>query len=228
MNKSLPSQPEPPLRKDDHWPPTQPPDDSPAYYRRSPPPPKDYSLLSTIWLLFLAAFFGLAITALAFRSYAVDGASMENTLQNNDRVIIDKIPRTLARATHHPYIPHRGDIIIFSQFGFFDNSGPATKQLIKRVVGLPSERVVIKDGRLRIYNSQQTGGFEPDHSGFYRIDSQSTPGNVDLVVPAGSVFVCGDNRANSTDSRFFGPVSSAQIVGKLVLRFWPLDQSKGF
>ncbi len=191
-------------------------------------PPQEHNLFNTLWLIFMAVVIGLGITAFGFRSYDVDGASMENTLQNNDRVIIDKIPRSIARLTHHPYLPHRGDIIIFSQFGFFDNSGPGSRQLIKRVIGLPGEQVVVKDGQVSVINTAHPNGFNPDTSGLYHIDAKSTPGNVKVTVLPGSVFVLGDNRANSTDSRFFGLVKAEQIVGKLVLRFWPLSQSKGF
>lgn len=231
----MPNPPEPPLRETPprptpaergslipHHHPLSPQHARPSQPRRLP------GILSTIWLLFMAAAIGLGITFLGFRSYEVEGASMETTLMNTDRVIIDKLPRTLARLTKHPYVPPRGEIIIFSQFGFFDNSGPGNKQLIKRVVALPGERVEIKNGKLTVFNSDQPSGFEPDKSGLYPFKDQATPGNVSLTVPASSVFVIGDNRANSTDSRTFGAIKAEQIVGRLSIRFWPIDQAKHF
>jgi signal peptidase I len=95
-------------------------------------------------------------------------------------------------------------------------------------VGLPGERVVIKDGSLSVYNQAHPGGYEPDKTGLYHIDTSSTPGNVDITLKADEIFVSGDNRANSEDSRYFGPVKVEQIVGKLSLRFLPLNKAQRF
>lgn len=157
----------------------------------------------------------------------VDGQSMESTLQNGDRLIIDKVPRSLAKVTGHAYIPRRGDIVVFNQSGLSLGSD-SEKQLIKRVVGLPGERVVIKDGSLSVYNQAHPGGYEPDKTGLYHIDASSTPGNVDITLRVNEIFVSGDNRANSEDSRYFGPVKAEQIVGKLSLRILPLSKAQRF
>lgn len=201
-----------------------------------PDPPKNHpktskswhSAVSTILLFLLAPLIALSITAFAFQSYQVDGQSMETTLQNNDRLIVDKIPRSLARITHHPYIPKRGDIIIFNQAGLFNIVGAQEKQLIKRVIGLPGDRVVVKDGAITIYNAAHPGGFNPDKTGLYRISAPMTPGNSDYSLKSDEIFVCGDNRGNSEDSRIFGPVNVSQIVGKLSFRIFPLDKARRF
>lgn len=172
----------------------------------------------------IAYFF---IQGFLIRTYLVDGQSMESSLQNGDRLVIDKIPRSLAKLTGHAYIPHRGDIIIFNQSGLSFGSN-AEKQLIKRVVGLPGERVVVTNGSLRIYNQAQSGGFEPDKTGLYHIDAPATVGNVDITLGEREIFVCGDNRSNSEDSRYFGPVKVDKIVGKLWLRFLPLSKTQQF
>lgn len=185
------------------------------------------SVVSTILLFLLAPILALSITAFAFQSYQVDGESMETTLQNNDRLIVDKIPRTIARVTGHPYVPHRGDIIIFNQAGLFD-SPTGEKQLIKRVVGLPGERVFIKDGFITIYNNANPGGFNPDKAGLYNITASITSGNANITLQKNEVFVCGDNRPNSEDSRAFGPVNVNNIVGKLVMRILPIGKSERF
>jgi signal peptidase I len=182
------------------------------------------SVISTLLLFLLAPVIALSVAAFIIQSYQVDGESMEKTLQDHDRLIVDKLPRTIARITGHGYIPHRGDIIIFNQAGLPDAGLSQEKQLIKRVVALPGERIVIKDGGITVYNNQHPSGFNPDKQSGYEIDAPLTPGNVELIVPPGEVFVCGDNRTNSEDSRFFGPVSSENIVGKLVLRLLPLDK----
>ena len=180
------------------------------------------------------ALFVAGVVALYFfmstfviRSYVVEGQSMANTLRNGDRLLINKVPRTLARLTGNNYIPQRGDIVIFNQSGLFGGSN-SQKQLVKRVVGLPGERVVVKNGSLIIYSQDYPGGFEPDKTGLYSIAVTTTPGDVDITLNAGEIFVCGDNRNNSEDSRYFGPLSAEQIVGKLTLRFLPLNKAQRF
>lgn len=176
---------------------------------------------------FLAAVLVVVFSTLfVFQSYRVDGQSMDNTLQNDDRLIINKLPRTLARITGHPYIPHRGDIIVFSEPGLSVRGG--SEQLIKRVIGLPGERIVIKNNQLTIFNQSNPDGFNPDLLGLWNLDNPTTIGEVDITLSPGYVFVCGDNRTNSTDSRIFGPVAANQIVGKLVMRVLPLGDTRIF
>lgn len=195
-------------------------------------PKRDFSglrsIFSTILLLAIAPLIAFAITAFALQSYQVDGESMETTLQNSDRLIVDKVPRTIARITGHPYIPHRGDIIIFNQANLPDTSFGETKQLIKRVIGLPGERVVVKDGKITIYNRDNLNGFNPDTSDGYVIKNVPTAGDIDVTLKADQIFVCGDNRPNSEDSRYFGPINANDIVGKLVLRLLPINKTKTF
>jgi signal peptidase I len=151
---------------------------------------------------------------------------METTLQDHDRLIVDKIPRTWARLTHHEYVPKRGDIIVFNQSGLPDVY--YQKQLIKRVIGLPGERVVINNGSITIFNRDHPAGFNPDSSGLYHIAAASTEGNIDVSLQSNEIFVCGDNRDNSEDSRYFGPVNVSTIVGKLVVRILPINNTKTF
>ncbi len=184
--------------------------------------------ISSDWLstlLFIAAVAAtyFLIQGFLIRTYQVDGQSMETTLQNGDRLIIDKVPRTLSRITKRAYIPHRGDIIVFNLPGINFGTGD-DKQLIKRVVGLPGERVVVKNGSLTIYGPGQSGGFEPDKIGLYHINAPATAGDVDITLGSDEIFVCGDNRSNSEDSRYFGPIKASQVVGKLSLRLMPLNK----
>ena len=105
------------------------------------------SALSTIAILLIAPLLALTITAYIFQSYEVDGPSMQSTLQNRDRLIIWKVSRTWSRLTHHDYIPKRGDVIVFIKRGLYENNSTKEKQLIKRVIALPGERVTVKDGK---------------------------------------------------------------------------------
>ena len=154
---------------------------------------------------------------------------METTLENHDRLLVLKLPRTIARITHHSYIPHRGDIIIFSTTAVSDGTGDGgSKQLIKRVIGLPGDRVVVQDGNITIYNKEHPGGFNPDKTMPYGSVITTTTGNVDVTIGAKEVFVCGDNRTNSLDSRVIGTVPSKDIVGKLIFRIYPLHDAQVF
>lgn len=197
------------------------------------PPPDDddrhkswRSVLSTIALFASAFLIAILLNTFVIQSYQVDGQSMEPTLQNDDRLIVNKIPRTISRIDGHQYVPRRGDIIIFNQVGLPGFVGQ--KQLIKRVIGLPGNRVVVADGRITIYDPSHPDGFNPDTSGDYRISAPTTVGNVDVTLQSNELFVCGDNRSNSEDSRYFGPIRTDAVIAKLVLRILPVNQVQSF
>jgi signal peptidase I len=185
-------------------------------------------ILSTVLLLAIAPLIAFGITSYAIQSYQVDGESMETTLQNGDRLIVDKAPRTISRVSGHTYIPHRGDIIIFNQANLPDTSFGESKQLIKRVIGLPGEHVVVKNGKVAVYNDAHPDGFNPDTETGYKITATITPGEADVVLGEDQLFVCGDNRPNSEDSRYFGPINANDIVGKLSLRLLPANKAQRF
>ncbi len=184
------------------------------------------SILSTVAIIIFAPLVAFSLTAFVFQSYEVDGPSMETTLQHQDRLIVYKLPRTIARINGNKYIPHRGDIIIFNTFEL----GNEKKQLIKRVIGLPGERITVKDGTVTVFNKQHPTGFEPDATMPYGKVIVTTPSEkeIDITVPKDMVFVMGDNRANSLDSRNLGPIPAQDIVGKLSMRLFPLSQAKKF
>ncbi len=182
------------------------------------------SILFTIIILILAPIVAIMLTKFAFQSYEVDGPSMQTTLENHDRLIVWKVPKTIASLSGKHYIPGRGDIIVFDRHDAGSLGGD--RQLIKRVIALPGERVVVKQGKVTVYNKSNPGGINPD-TGHPGIDKE-TQGSVDLTVPEGQVFVMGDNRDNSLDSRIFGPVDSSNIVGRLSLRIFPFNKAKSF
>lgn len=186
------------------------------------------SFISAIALLGAALVIAFSIAAFVVQSYQVDGESMESTLQHNDRLIVNKVPRTLARITQNPYIPARGDIIVFNQNGIFDVHAGTKKQLIKRVVGLPGERIVVDNGSITVYNNLRPNGFDPDAEGGYEIKRTESSGKMDITLESDEIFVAGDNRPNSEDSRYFGAVNVDNIVGKLILRILPIDKIKSF
>lgn len=212
------------------------PQHNPHPHLESPtPPPKPSgrwhdakSALSTVLVLLIAPLLAFLLSSFVFQSYQVDGPSMETTLNNNDRLIVWKTPRTWARITHHQYIPNRGDIVVFADPDLGDFGQDPGKQLIKRVIALPGERVVVKDGVVTVFNKENPQGFRPDDTLPYGDVIKSTSGERDLVVPKGHIYVLGDHRDNSLDSRAFGPVDADNIVGKLALRVLPAGDMKRF
>ncbi len=196
-----------------------------------PKPPKQKSgrrdLISTIAIIIIAPVIALLLTAFVFQSYEVDGESMETTLQNKDRLIVIKVAKTWSRVTGHTHIPARYDIIVFNlsevSEGSIDN-----KQLIKRVIGLPGDRVVVSGGTVTVYNDENPQGLAVDQAGPQAGIIDQTSGEVNQKVGPGEIFVMGDNRDNSLDSRSFGAVKAEDIVGRLALRILPFKQHEAF
>lgn len=186
------------------------------------------SIISTIAVLIAAPLIAIFITSFVFQSYEVDGPSMETTLYDNDRLIVLKLPRSIARVTKKTYMPGRGDIVIFNREGTFDPAVQHEKQLIKRVIALPGERVVVDEGKVTVFNKEHPDGYNPDANEDYSEAVTYTPGKVDITVPENEIFVVGDNRSNSLDSRSFGSIPAEDVVGKLVLRLLPINSARGF
>jgi len=180
-------------------------------------------VISTVLMFCVAIAIAFLLTTYVFQQYEVDGPSMQTTLYNQNRLIVVKYMRSWSRITGHPYIPQRGNIIIFNENGLYNADGLPEKTLVKRVIGLPGDRVVIAKGVVTIYNKQSPKGFDPDKTMSYGKVIPYTSGNLNIVLPKNYIYVMGDNRTDSLDSRVFGPVNVNQIIGKLVLRIYPFS-----
>lgn len=203
----------------------------------------------------------LLLNAYVFRSYNVVGSSMEKTLLNDDRVIVNRLAVSLDHFMGKEYVPERGQIIVFAnedevkekemRQAQADEKGVDVSEIpklttceapsavtdqyiIKRVIAFPGERVVVKDGKMTVYNDEHPDGFNYDE--IWRKSDTDGPkvnvsGEVDMVVPEGEIFVSGDNRegSHSFDSRNgLGTVPYCRIVGAVGLRIFPLNRFRIF
>ncbi|MFH1661690.1 MAG: signal peptidase I [Candidatus Falkowbacteria bacterium] len=143
--------------------------------------------------------------------FYVKGASMEPNFYDHEYLIIDEISYRFDE-------PKRGDIIVFRY--------PRDPQeyFIKRIVGLPGERVQVKEGGVYIYNQDNPDGVKLDED--YLSPGVKTYGlNEEIIsLSEDNYYVFGDNRSSSKDSRSFGPVDKSFIIGRVLLRGWPFDR----
>lgn len=154
-----------------------------------------------------------------FQAWYVDGQSMEPTFSNGDYLIVSKWETSFKKLTGQAQniSIKRGDVVIFNPQGYASEIF-----FIKRAIALPGERVVVKDGYIRIYNAEHPNGFilnEP-YTGNIRLE-----GDVDRTVEPGYLFVVGDNRNPnaSHDSRAIGPIQMDHIIGTANLRLLPVS-----
>jgi signal peptidase I len=165
-------------------------------------------LFEVVETLVLTVVIFLVIQNFVAQPYRVEQESMERTLEQGQYLLVDKLtPRV------DPY--SRGDIVVFTPPG---EAPGESVPFIKRVIGLPGDRIEIRDGQLLV------NGIELDEP--YVYDGQPTEATGDqvaFVVKEGTLFVLGDHRSNSTDSRVFGAIPLTNVIGRAVLRYWPVD-----
>lgn len=184
-----------------------------------------HSLRNSAVVLVVAVLIAVLLRAYVVETYYIPSGSMEPTLQVGDRILVDKL-------AYHLHSVDRGDIVVFARPPKENCPGPPVPDLVKRVIGLPGETIslsgsghVLIDGR-RLDESwlpaSQQGTTFPGPSG--------TPYSLvrPYRVPSGNYFVMGDNRRDSCDSRYWGPVPENLIVGKVDVRIWPLSAIRFF
>jgi len=169
-------------------------------------------IVRVLVLISVAGMLAVTLRTFVVEPFWIPSESMEQTLHgctgcNDDRLLVDKLSYKL-----HPV--HRGDVVVFRRPASVNAS---EKVLIKRVIGLSGETVRGRDGKVWI------GGRlleEPYVNGV----CDGTQDFAAVTVPAGDVFVMGDNRCDSTDSRVFGPIRKSSIIGRAFLIIWPLGR----
>ncbi|MCH2620042.1 MAG: signal peptidase I [Acidimicrobiales bacterium] len=173
------------------------------------------------WVVVIVGAVGLAllIKAFLFQAYYIPSPSMNPTLFEGDRILVNKLSYKL-------HSVNRGDLIVFDT-----PEASGKDDLIKRVIGLPGEFVNVEEERIEIDGGLLLEPYLPLSS---NIKSFATPvncvnrpdENYGCRIPDDHVFVMGDNRSNSRDSRFFGPVPIEDVKGRAFIRVWPIGDIK--
>ena len=170
-------------------------------------------LIEILETVVLTVVIFLGIQTFVAQPFQVEQDSMQATLQSGQYVLIDKLtPRWT------PY--QRGDIVVLARPA--GGGGPGGAPLIKRVIGLPGEHVELVGGKVLIDGQELAEPYLFAENGVAQA-TQPTIGTTSWVVPAGQVFVMGDHRRVSADSRTFGPIPMSSVVGRALLRYWPID-----
>lgn len=189
-------------------------------------------LRDTAGLLFfaLAVLIGtLLINTFVFRSFNVEGPSMEKTLYTGDRLIVDRLPVTWAQLQNKQYVPERGQVIVFKNPLY--TVGSSDEYIVKRVIAFAGEKVVLKDGRFTVYNDTNPNGFNPDDDNNGEPGSPTSGPDNEWHVPDGTIFVSGDHRQGnySLDSRNgLGFIPLFDIIGPVGLRIYPFTGIRTF
>ncbi|MHB1488634.1 MAG: signal peptidase I [Acidimicrobiales bacterium] len=155
----------------------------------------------------LAVAFG--IKTFLIQPYYIPSGSMIPTLAIGDRILVNKVAYDIHGV-------HRGDIVVFAKPPR-DVGDPGVKDLVKRVIGLPGETISSASGHVLINGHALNEPYLPTGIAF-------GPPIQTQVIPANHYFMMGDNRGDSKDSRYFGPVARSLFVGHVFMRVWPLSR----
>ncbi|WP_373539791.1 signal peptidase I [Chamaesiphon sp.] len=181
-----------------------------------PAPKAENPWLETLKTIGLSAVLALGIRSFVAEARYIPSGSMLPTLQIDDRLIIDKISYRFSD-------PVRGDIIVFNPTAQLEKE-KFKDAFIKRVIGVPGDRVDVKNGKVYINGKILTEKYLDEAPAYNWSSTSLTP---DGIVPKDNYLVLGDNRNNSYDSHYWGFVPKDKIVGKATVRFWPIDRAGG-
>lgn len=171
----------------------------------------------------------LFINTFVFRTFNVVGPSMEPTMVTGDRLIVNRVPVTIAQLKNETYLPERNQIIVFKNPQYV--LGGQDEYIVKRVIAFPGERVVVQDGEMTVYNQESPDGFNPDETITHGNPGRPISGEVDTVVSDASLFVVGDHRQGeySFDSRSgLGDIPLFDVIGPVAVRIWPVTSFEFF
>jgi signal peptidase I len=177
-------------------------------------------IVELVSVVLVAILVAVLLRTFVVATYSIPSGSMEPTLQIGDRIVVNKL-------SYHLHGVDRGNIVVFSTPPTEDCAGQPVSDLVKRVIGLPGEMISLADGRVYINGHVLPEPYLPPD---VRNDTYPGPSNAPYSlqhayrIPAGQVFMMGDNRSQSCDSRYWGTVGESTIVGKVDMRIWPLSR----
>ena len=178
--------------------------------------------LEWIGVIVGAVVIAVVVRTFVFQTFWIPSPSMATTLVKDDRVLVNKLSYRL-------HDPNRGDVIVFERP---PNEQGNIKDLIKRVIALPGERISIIDGKVRIdgrvLDEPYTHGLPTEPKvGCGLGDTTGIDTAEGFTIPEGHLFVMGDNRINSQDGRCFGPIDEGLVVGRAFFIIWPPSKTGG-
>lgn len=186
-----------------------------SFLQKRPAAPKSRTR-ETIETFVIALALALGVRATVAEARFIPSESMLPTLEVGDRLIVEKV-------SYHFESPNRGDIVVFNPpegAGFPDHNA-----LIKRVIGLPGDHLAVHEAKVWVNGKVLAESYIKENPD-YRMPDSENPGAYfhegrEILVPAGHVFVMGDNRNNSADSHVWGFLPIKNIIGRAAVRFWP-------
>jgi len=176
------------------------------------------SLVEWVAVIVGALVVALVVKTFLFQAFFIPSASMEPTLEEGDRVLVNKLSYDL-------HDIRRGDVVVFELPE--DKVGPdGIKDLIKRVIGLPGDVIETRDGVVYVNDRRLEEPYLPEGTLTGDPSNGNNPAIERQTVPEGTIFVMGDNRANSHDSRYAdrGPIPIDSVVGRAFVLVWPLGE----
>ena len=213
-------------------PPAETKPETPPYHKEDERQPGLLAVVrETVVLVALAVLLAVVFKTFLVAAFYIPSGSMESTLNISDRVLVEKVSYRFGDI-------ERGDVIVFVHdepgsepaspsnpvTGFFSSLGqaigvvpPSDRDFIKRVIGLPGDTITCRGGKLVRNGRPVTEN--------YLDQGITTDGCQTVKVGPGELFVMGDNRTNSQDSRVFGPIQRSDVVGRAFVRIWPLNHT---
>lgn len=171
------------------------------------------SVLEVIEVALIAIGAVFFIRNFLIQPFMVAGSSMVPNFEDGDYLLVDEL-------TYRFRAPERGEVAVFR----YPNDEAV--YFIKRIIGLPGERVKVSDGRVAVYNTAHRDGLVLEER--YLPSGLVTAGNAEYELKSGEYFVLGDNRSYSYDSRQWGVLKSSEIIGLARLRLWPISEFRAF